>query len=33
MLHTSFVEIGLPVLEKISEGFLPFMGMVAILVM
>ena len=29
----SFVEIGLPVLEKISEGFLPFMGMAAILVM
>ena len=31
---TSFVEIGLPVLEKkIVEGFLPYMGMAAILVM
>ena len=31
---TSYVEICLPVLEKkISEGFLPYMGMVAILVM
>ena len=30
----SFVEIGLPALEKkISKGFLPYMGMVAILVM
>ena len=30
----SFVEIGPPVLEKkIFEGFLPYMGMVAILVM
>ena len=29
----SFVKIGLPVLEKISKGFLPYMGMVAILVM
>ena len=29
----SFVEIGLPVPEKIFEGFLPYMGMVAILVM
>ena len=30
----SFVEIGLPVLEKkIFEGFLPYMGMAAILVM
>ena len=29
----SFVKIGLPVLEKIFEGFLPYMGMVAILVM
>ena len=30
----SFVEIGLPVLEKkISKGFLPYMGMAAILVM
>ena len=27
------MEIGLPVLEKISKGFLPYMGMVAILVM
>ena len=37
MLHTklqSFVEIGLLVLEKkISEGFLPYMGMAATLVM
>ena len=30
----SFVQIGLPVLEKkIFEGFLPYMGMAAILVM
>ena len=30
----SFVEIGPPVLEKkIFEGFLPYMGMAAILVM
>ena len=29
----SFVKIGQPVLEKIFEGFLPYMGMVAILVM
>ena len=30
----SFVEINLPVLEKkIFEGFLPYMGVVAILVM
>ena len=30
----SFVEIGQPVQEKkIFEGFLPYMGMVAILVM
>ena len=28
-----FVEIGLSVLEKISKGFLPYMGMAAILVM
>ena len=28
-----FVEIGLPVPEKIFEGFLPYMGVVAILVM
>ena len=34
MLHTNFfVEIGLPVPEKKSfEGFLPYMGMAAILV-
>ena len=29
----SFVKIGPPVLEKIFEGFLPYMGMAAILVM
>ena len=30
----SFVEIGLPVLEKkIFKGFVPYMGMAAILVM
>ena len=30
----SFVKIGLPVLEKkIFEGFLPYMGVAAILVM
>ena len=29
----SFLEIGLPALEKISKGFLPYMGMAAILVM
>ena len=29
----SFVNIGPPVLEKIFEGFLPYMGMAAILVM
>ena len=28
-----FMEIGPPVLEKIFEGFLPYMGMAAILVM
>ena len=34
MLHTSFMEIGLLVLEKkIFEGFLPYMGVAAILVM
>ena len=33
MLHTKFVEIGLPVLEKMFEGFLPYMGMAVILVM
>ena len=29
----SFVEIGLPVLEKISKGVLPYIGMATILVM
>ena len=29
----SFVEIGPPVREKIFEGFLPYMGVVAVLVM
>ena len=29
----SLVKIGLQVLEKIFEGFLPYMGVVAILVM
>ena len=34
MLHTKFVEIGLPVQEKkIFKGFLPYMGMGATLVM
>ena len=33
MLHTKFCENQLPVLEKILEGFLPYMGMAAILVM
>ena len=36
MLHTyvpSFVEISLPVPEKIFKGFLSYMGMAAILVM
>ena len=34
MLHTRFRGIRLPVLEKkISKGFLPYMGMAAILVM
>ena len=34
MLHTKFVEISLPVPEKkIFKGFLPYMGMAAILVM
>ena len=32
MLHTSYMEIGQPVREKIFEGFLPYMGMIAILV-
>ena len=30
---SSFVEIGPPVLEKIFEGFLPHMGVAAIMVM
>ena len=29
----SFVEIGLPILEKIFKGFLPYVDMAAILVM
>ena len=33
MLHKSFVEIGLLVPEKLFKGFLPYMGMGAILVM
>ena len=33
MLQLSFVEIGPPVPEKVFEGFLPYMGVVAILVM
>ena len=34
MLHAKFVEISPPVLEKkIFEGFLPYMGIAAILVM
>ena len=33
MLHTKFVEIGPSVLEKNFEGFLPYMGVAAILVM
>ena len=33
MLHTKFVEIGIPVQEKFFEEFLPYMGMPAILVM
>ena len=34
MLHTKFRGIGLPVPEKkIFKGFLPYMGMAAILVM
>ena len=32
MLHTKFLEIGLPVPEKIFKGLLPYMGMAAILV-
>ena len=33
MLHTKFLEIGPPVPEKLFEGLLPYMGVVAILVM
>ena len=33
MLHTKFMEISLPVPEKIFEGFLPHMGVVTFLVM
>ena len=33
MLHTKFHKISLPVLEKIVEGFLPYMGVAAIFVM
>ena len=34
MLHTKFVKIGLPVLEKkIFEGFLPYTDVAAIMVM
>ena len=33
MLHTNFVGIDLLVPVKIFEGFLPYMGMAAILVM
>ena len=33
MLHTKFVEISLPVPEKIFKEFLSYMSMVAILVM
>ena len=33
ILHTKFMEIGPLVLEKIFEGFLPYMGVTAILVM
>ena len=33
MLHTKFRKIGMPVPEKIFRGFLPHMGMTAILVM
>ena len=34
MLHTKYVEISLPVQEKkIFKGFLPYVGMAAILVM
>ena len=33
MLHYKVVEVGPLVPEKIYEGFLPYMGMAAILVM
>ena len=33
MLHTKFRDKDPPVLEKIFEGFLPYMGVAAILVM
>ena len=33
MLHTKFVEISLPVLEKIFDEFLPYMGVLAIFFM
>ena len=33
MLHTKFRENRHPVLEKIFEGFLPYMGVAVILVM
>ena len=33
MLHTKFRGNRLPVLEKSFEGFLPYMGVAAILVM
>ena len=34
MLHTKFVEIGLPVSEKKTfEGFLPYIGVAVIFVM
>ena len=32
MLHTNFMEIDLPVPEKIFKGFLPYMGVAAILI-
>ena len=33
MLHTTYVEIGLPVLKKIFEDVLPYPGVAAILFM
>ena len=33
MLHTKYLEIRQPVPEKIFEGFLPYVGVAAILVM